>query len=75
MAEASPDEGGASCVCGGLARRLGPYRPGDRAEAAEGAEMAEPSLEFLGKQIERLQVEMWHAPAEIAALRNRVDAN
>lgn len=37
--------------------------------------MAEPSLEFLGKQIERLQVEMRHARAEIAALRNRVDAN
>ena len=29
----------------------------------------------LGKQIERLQVEMRHARAEIAALRNRVDAN
>ena len=37
--------------------------------------MAEPSLEFLGKQIERLQVEMRHARAEIAALRNRIDAN
>ena len=37
--------------------------------------MAEPSLEFLGKQIERLQVEMRHVRAEIAALRNRVDAN
>jgi hypothetical protein len=37
--------------------------------------MAEPSLEFFGKQIERLQVEMRHARAEIAALRNRVDAN
>jgi predicted nucleic acid-binding Zn-ribbon protein len=37
--------------------------------------MAEPSLEFLGKQIEHLQVEMRHARAEIAALRNRVDAN
>jgi chromosome segregation ATPase len=37
--------------------------------------MAEPSLEFLGKQMERLQVEMRHARAEIAALRNRVDAN
>ena len=37
--------------------------------------MAEPSLEFLGKQIERLQVEMRHARAEIAALRKRVDAN
>jgi predicted nucleic acid-binding Zn-ribbon protein len=37
--------------------------------------MAEPSLELLGKQIERLQVEMRHARAEIAALRNRVDAN
>jgi hypothetical protein len=37
--------------------------------------MADPLLEFLGKQIERLQVEMRHARAEIAALRNRVDAN
>lgn len=37
--------------------------------------MAEPSLEFLGKQIDRLQVEMRHTRAEIAALRNRVDAN
>ncbi len=37
--------------------------------------MAEPSLEFLGKQIERLQVETRHARAEIAALRKRVDAN
>ena len=35
--------------------------------------MAESSLEFLGKQIERLQVEMRRA--RIAALRNRVDAN
>jgi hypothetical protein len=37
--------------------------------------MADPLLEFLGKQIERLQVEMRHARAEIAALRNRVGAN
>ena len=37
--------------------------------------MVEPSLEFLGKQIERLQGEMRHVRAEIAALRNRVDAN
>jgi hypothetical protein len=37
--------------------------------------MADPLLEFLGKQIERLQVEMRHARAEVAALRNRVDAN
>jgi hypothetical protein len=37
--------------------------------------MPDPLLEFLGKQIERLQVEMRHARAEVAALRNRVDAN
>jgi predicted nucleic acid-binding Zn-ribbon protein len=41
----------------------------------ERTKMAGPSLEFLGKQIERLQVEMRHARAEIAALRNRVDAS
>ena len=37
--------------------------------------MAQPPLEFVGKQIERLQVDIRHARAEIAALRNRVDAN
>jgi chromosome segregation ATPase len=50
-------------------------QPGDRAAEVERTQMAEPSLEFLGKQIERLQVEMRHARAEIAALRNRIDAN
>jgi hypothetical protein len=37
--------------------------------------MGEASLEFLGKQMERLQVEMRHIRAEVAALRNRVDAS
>jgi hypothetical protein len=37
--------------------------------------MAEPSLEFVGEHVQRLQVEVRQLRAEMIVLRNRVDAN